>query len=124
MPDPCVPLAALLFGLRCLARSGKCIRHQVLAFDPRFGVDTARQYAGKYCSKPEKWHRAWLLQRCCDAGCVSPFCAPAFHAPRWYYLEAEKKDSNNALKDFLKARTVPMRSKIALAQRVGALQSM
>ena len=27
----------------------------VLVFDPRFGVDTARQYAGKYCSKPEKW---------------------------------------------------------------------
>ena len=57
----------------------------VLAFDPKYGADTARQYhsdlaadrgygalclrrshfvradswyAGKYCSKPEKWHRA------------------------------------------------------------------
>ena len=92
----------------CLARSGKCIRHQVLAFDPRFGVDTARQYAGKYCSKPEKWHRAWLLQRCCDAGCVSdpPIAPSVFHVRLRYYLEAEKKDNNNALKDFLKARTV------------------
>lgn len=28
----------------------------VLPFDPRFGADTARQYAGKYASKPEKWY--------------------------------------------------------------------
>ena len=28
----------------------------VLPFDPRHGADTARQYAGKYASKPEKWY--------------------------------------------------------------------
>ena len=28
----------------------------VLPFDPRFGADSARQYAGKYASKPEKWY--------------------------------------------------------------------
>ena len=28
----------------------------VLAFDPHHGADTARQYAGKYASKPEKWY--------------------------------------------------------------------
>ena len=27
-----------------------------LPFDPRHGADTARQYAGKYASKPEKWY--------------------------------------------------------------------
>ena len=29
--------------------------------------------------------------------------------PLGYYLEAEKKDNNSALKDFIKARTVPAR---------------
>jgi len=28
----------------------------VLPFDPRYGADTARTYAGKYASKPEKWY--------------------------------------------------------------------
>ena len=28
-----------------------------LPFDPRYGADTARQYCGKYASKPEKWFR-------------------------------------------------------------------
>ena len=28
----------------------------VLPFDPHHGADTARQYAGKYASKPEKWY--------------------------------------------------------------------
>ena len=28
----------------------------VLPFDPRHGADQARQYAGKYASKPEKWY--------------------------------------------------------------------
>ena len=27
-----------------------------LPFDPRYGADTARQYAGKYASKAEKWY--------------------------------------------------------------------
>ena len=28
---------------------------QIVPFDPEHGPDTARQYAGKYASKPEKW---------------------------------------------------------------------
>jgi hypothetical protein len=28
----------------------------VLGFDPRHGADQARNYAGKYASKPEKWY--------------------------------------------------------------------
>ena len=27
-----------------------------LPFDPRYGADSARQYAGKYASKAEKWY--------------------------------------------------------------------
>jgi len=27
-----------------------------LPFDPRYGADSARQYAGKYDSKPETWY--------------------------------------------------------------------
>ena len=38
------------------------VRPQVLAFDPEIGADTARQYASKYCSKPEKWYqRGWRM---------------------------------------------------------------
>ena len=29
---------------------------QIVPFDPEHGPDTARQYAGKYASKPEKWY--------------------------------------------------------------------
>ena len=32
----------------------------------------------------------------------------SYVASTWYYLEAEKKDNSSALKDFIKARTVPV----------------
>ena len=64
--------------------------------------------------------RSGTVRGCCNVAAMlavcPPFCAPVFHVARWYYLEAEKKDNNNGLKDFLKARTVPMRSNIVRAR--------
>ena len=43
---------------------------QIVPFDSEHGADTARQYAGKYASKPEKWYTtilcASLLLSCAD----------------------------------------------------------
>jgi hypothetical protein len=79
----------------------------VLAFDPLHGADNARQYAGKYCSKPEKWY--WTELK--TSGRAATSMAPLFQfACPGYYLEAEKKEATNStgantLKDFIKART-------------------
>jgi len=54
----------------------------VLPFDPRYGADSARQYAGKYASKAEKY----------------------------YYMETQRDGTEqvNTVRDFLKCRTVGM----------------
>lgn len=54
----------------------------VLPFDPRYGADSARRYAGKYASKAEKG----------------------------YYMETQRDGTQqvNTVKDFLKCRTVGM----------------
>ena len=39
-----------------------------LPFDPKYGSDTARQYCGKYASKPEKWFRRVSEGECAEGG--------------------------------------------------------
>ena len=80
----------------------------MLAFDPLHGADNARQYAGKYCSKPEKWYWTELKTSGRAATSMAPWFVRSVRPG--YYLEAEKKEGANTtgantLKDFIKART-------------------
>ena len=77
----------------------------VLVFDPRRGPDQARQYAAKYCSKPEPWYfleteknglKDWLKARTVGL-CMAFNRILHFHSTRpvqWQPAEfVPKKDS-------------------------------
>ena len=69
----------------------------VLPFDPSYGGDTARQYAGKYASKPEKWYPCVKADQERVSVVVVRF---EFRVFARYYLETERggvKDSQHSV---------------------------
>ena len=110
------------------------LRLLVLAFDPKYGADTAQQYHSDLVPRLGPWHAVHVAFPSCSCrhlvrrevlqqarkmalrggrtNATQPSSSLATNSlvPDWYYLEAEKKghsgNSAQGLKDFIKARTV------------------